>query len=305
MRNLLTSDPDEIERLWYVPPDPQYHPGWLLFSRSFVLESLQGCVYSPELVNETPTRIALATLVCGAMGVTQGILMLVSRIPILNWLMYALARNLPRTSIGFFVRGCYWKPRLAFLGQDTLIDQGVEFTTPRSISIGNRCHIDRDVVISVGQGDGYVHIKDHVFIGRGGHIAGRGGVVIESFVGISARVHIYSVTNTPYDINRPGELISMSHSIPQAQQSTITGEVTIGPYAVIGLGNLILPGVTIGKGAVTHAYAEITRAVPKFAVMKGFARDKQQGWRRPGRLDARLPVERERVPGTGTEALSL
>ncbi len=274
--------------MWYIPPIQPHPPRWLLYTRSFILEMLQGCRWSPENVRHTLAWDALAALLIVCVAVAQPVLMLLSRIPVLSWLMYMLARAFPRNAAGFFLRGCYWKARLAHLGADTLIDQGVEFNAPGRIRVGTRCHIDRNVLLSVGSEPGYIHIGDHVFIGPSSHIAGRGGVEIGAFCGLSARVHIYSVTNLPYHADRPGELATMSHAAPLARQCTITQPVIIGDHVVIGPGAILLPGAALGRGAVVHAYSEVSSVFPKFAIVSGHGRGVQKGWRRPGGLDARL-----------------
>jgi dTDP-4-amino-4,6-dideoxy-D-glucose acyltransferase len=140
----------------------------------------------------------------------------------------------------------------------------------------------------VGSGTGYIRIGDHVFLGPSCHVAGRGGVEIGAFAGLSARVHIYSVSNMPFHADRPGELATMSHAAPLDQQATVEKPVIIGEYVVIGPGAILLPGAVLGRGAVVHAFSEVSAAFPKFAIVSGHGRGTQKGWRRPGRIDPRL-----------------
>lgn len=283
--NPLSKDPEEIRQMWYIPPEPQYDAGWILYTKNFVLQTLQGCYGYPEKVKRSSVWSTIGLCVWAGMVVTQLIVMFFSYIPIITWVMYILVRAFPRNAVGFFLRGCYWKTRLRHLGVDTLIDQGVEINRPNLVEIGSHCHIDRNVLLSVGSESGSIVIGDHVFIGPHCHIAGRRGVEIRSFAALGAQVHIYSVSTLPYHPERMGELISMSHAIPVCQQSTVVGRVTVGEYAVIGFDSLILPGVTLGLGAIVHAFAEVTTSFPNFAIVSGHGRARQQGWRRPGKLD--------------------
>lgn len=286
--NPLSKDPAEIERMWYIPPHQSPRPGWLLYSEDFVLEVLQGKLHeTQQLDRSTGWRLA-AGIVRAGMAAVQTVVMLFSVIPVINWFTYMIVKSFPRNSVGFFLRGCYWKTRLKRLGADTLIDQGVEFNRPSAIEIGSRCHIDRHVLLSVGNDRGFIRIGDHVFLGPLCHLAGRGGVSIGDFAGLAARVSIYSVTNLPYHRERLGELITMSHAVSAERQSTIEAPVTIGEYAIIGIGAVLLPGAAVGKGAIVHAYSEVTESFPPFAIVSGHGRGKQQGWRRPGKLDPRL-----------------
>lgn len=286
--NPLSKDPAEIERMWFAPALPPVRAGWLLYSEDFVLGTLQGCPFDRERVRRTTGWRLLAGGIRGVMGLAQFVLILLSVIPVLSWLVYMVAKAFPRNAVGFFLRGCYWKPRLKRLGVDTLIDQGVEFNRPAAIEIGNRCHLDRNVLLSVGSEKGYIRLGDYVFMGPSCHVAGRGGVEIGDFAGLAARVHVYSVSNLPFHTERLGELVTMSHSAPTSRQCTMEAPVRIGPYAVIGLGTIILPGVTLGRGVIVHAYSEVTLSFPAFAIVSGHGRGAQKGWRRPGRLDPRL-----------------
>ncbi len=286
--NPLCTNPDEIERMWYIPSYTPVKSGWMLYSETLVLSQLQGCFEQPDKVKRTTGWRVAGGGVRSIMAIGQALLMFFCMIPILSWLMYMLARSMPRNVVGFFLRGCYWKTKLRHLGVDTFIDQGVEFTRPHTIEIGNRCHIDRYVLFSVGCDDGYIRIGDYSFIGPYSHVAGRGGVEIGRFVGLAARVHLYSVTNLPFHSERLGELNSMSHSVPTDFQNTVEGKVDIGDYSVIGMGTLVLPGVHLGRGAIVHPYSEVRDSFAKFAIVSGHGRAKRIGWRRPARLDPRL-----------------
>ncbi|MCA9243398.1 MAG: hypothetical protein KDA32_05550 [Phycisphaerales bacterium] len=287
--NPLSKDPDEIERMWYVPPRPAPpKPGWALFSDDFVLEALQDCAFQPEKIQRGGKWAIISTFARICMTIAQALIMLFCMIPVISWGMYSLARGMPRNIAGFFVRGCYWKTKLGRLGVDTIIDQDVEFTNPKHIEIGSRCHIDRGVLMSVPDERGRIRMGDHSFVGPYSHIAGRGGVEIGDFVGISARVHIYSVSNTPIRLDRPGELITMSHTVHPDRQGTIEGPIRLEDYVIVGPFATIMPNVTLGRGCVVHGYSEVGQSFPKFSVISGHGRAKHQGWRRPAGLDPRL-----------------
>jgi galactoside O-acetyltransferase len=177
------------------------------------------------------------------------------------------------------------------LGKDTLIDQGVEINRPDRVDIGNNCHIERGVLLSVGSDGGEIVIEDGVLLGAFSHIAGRGGVRIGEFTATGANVHIYSVTNLPYHMERLGELVSMSHTIPVSQQSVEESSVDIGSYVFLGYGSLILPGTSIGDGTIVHALAEVSGGFPAFAILSGHGPAKQKGWRRPAAIDPRLDAD--------------
>ena len=279
----MTQSSESISGRWIRTTYPVPEDGWLLYSRDFVLQTLQGCYGYPERVVRNVGWDVICLIARSIMLCLQLMVMIFARVPVVSWFTYMLAKSFPRNAVGFFLRGCYWKTRLKHLGQDTLIDQGVEFNRPGCVSIGSHCHLDRNVMLSVGNDTGFIRIGDYVYIGPYGHMAGRGGIEIGSFSAMAAHVHIYSVTNLPYDLRRPDTLISMSHTLPFKDQCTVEDEVRIGQYAVIGKNAMILPGVTLGEGVIVHPHAEVRRSCPDFAILSGYGRAKQQGWRQPPR----------------------
>ena len=286
--NPLSKDPAEIGRMWYVPPRSSYRPGWPLYSEELVLQALQGCYGRPERVRRTGGWRTLAALIRGCMGAAQAVLMLLSAIPLVHLGVYLTARELPRNLVGYFLRGCYWKARLRSMGVDCIIDQGVDILRPERVALGSHCHLDKNCVLGVGDKHGHITLGDHVHVGPWCLIAGRGGVEIGHLTSLVGHVSVYAASNLPYHPERLGELISMSHTAPSDQQYSVEERVTVGDYAVIGLGCVLLPGATLGKGVVVHAYSEVSGAFPDFAILSGHGRAKQIGWRRPAKMDPRL-----------------
>jgi acetyltransferase-like isoleucine patch superfamily enzyme len=282
----------QIADSWYVPPLPPQKSGWVVYSLDFVLATLQGSITEPKKVRRTPFWLAVGVIVRGVMAVAQALLMGLTWLPVVSTFIEIVARTFTRNAAGFFLRSCYWKARLKSLGSDTLIDQGVEIWGPANVSIGSNCHIDTNVRLAAGERRhgqrGSISIGNYVHLGPGVHIAGRGGVVIHDFVGLSAHTHLYSATNTIEFPGDPGQLISMSHMAPPDQQYIIENPITIEPYAFVGMMARVMPGVRIGYGAVVHAAMELTRDVPPFANISGPPRARQIGWRKPRRRSRHL-----------------
>jgi maltose O-acetyltransferase len=90
-------------------------------------------------------------------------------------------------------------------------------------------------------------IGDHVFLD------GRAPLKIGNHVDIASEVMIY---NSEHDINSP-------------DFGATCAPVTICDYAFIGPRAIILPGVTIGRGAIVAAGAVVTSNVPDFAIVGG------------------------------------
>ncbi len=283
---------EQIARSWFVPPKAPRRDTFLVYSLDFVLATLQGCIAEPQRVRRTVPWLTVGVIVRSLMAIMQIVIMGLAWVPILNWLVEIAARTFTRNAAGFFLRSCYWKARLKRLGVDTIIDQGVEIWGPANVCIGSHAHVDTNVRLAAGERrhrqHGYIAVGDHVHLGPGVHIAGRGGVEIRDFVGIMANAHLYSATGVIERPQDPGQLISMSHMAPHDQQHVHEAPILIDDFAFVGMMTRIMPGVKIGYGAIVHANCEVTQEVPPFANIGAVPRGRQIGWRRPRRRSPRL-----------------
>ncbi len=98
-----------------------------------------------------------------------------------------------------------------------------------------------------------IAIGDHTVINAGCHLDGRGGLSIGDNVSISAGTWILT---DEHDVNDP--------RFPE-----ILAAVTIEDYVFVGSKAMILPGVTLGRGAVIGAGAVVTRDVGPFQIVAG------------------------------------
>lgn len=126
-------------------------------------------------------------------------------------------------------RACYRMTGVK-IGQGSKIHMWCSFFEPGNITIGS------DTIIG-----------DHAFLD------GRDEIFIGDHVDIASQVMIYN----------------SQHDIDSNDFGAITKPVVIGDYAFIGPRSIILPGVTIGKGAVVAAQAVVTKDIPEFAVVGG------------------------------------
>lgn len=124
----------------------------------------------------------------------------------------------------------YRKAMLLSLGDKVSILSGAWIDCRGNLSIGDNCVINQDC-----------------------RLDNRGGIVIGSNVSISPEVH----------------LITADHDVDDPMGRERLGMITVCDYVFIGSRATVLPGVTIGRGAVVAACACVTKDVPEFTVVGG------------------------------------
>ncbi len=100
---------------------------------------------------------------------------------------------------------------------------------------------------------GGIKIGSDTIIGEKATLDGRGHLTIGNHVDIASEVMIYT----------------SQHNINSPDFSAETAPVTIGDYCFIGPRAIILPGVTLNKGAVVAAGAVVTKDVAEKEVVAG------------------------------------
>jgi acetyltransferase-like isoleucine patch superfamily enzyme len=171
------------------------------------------------------------------------------------WLRWAALRHLIHTT---GVRG-----RFAHWGQRSRIEQGAKLLSPQLIRVGDDVHICEFAWLNAkddrSDGSPTLSIGDGTYIGRFVQINAWRSVAIGSNVLIADRVcitdadHNFEATNTPIRL----------------QGDSFRGAVSLLDGCWIGIGVVILPGVTVGRNAVVAANAVVTKDVPDFAVVGG------------------------------------
>ena len=99
-----------------------------------------------------------------------------------------------------------------------------------------------------------ISIGDNTVIGRNCFLGGNGGaLIIKNNVSITARTYIFCA----------------SHLVDSPDFASVHKDVIIEDHAWIGAGATIMPGVTIGEGAVLGAVAAATKDVPAYSIWAG------------------------------------
>jgi len=137
----------------------------------------------------------------------------------------------------------------------------VDFVNPQNITIGNNVVIrERSWLAALKHehGEGRISIGDNVHIAR--------DVVLSSAFQIVVGNH---VTLGPRSMMMDNNHNFESPDISVMKQGLSGAPVTIGDYVWIGAHAIVLPGVTVGEGAIVGAGAVVTKDVPPFAIFGG------------------------------------
>ncbi|KJY86189.1 hypothetical protein TW84_20365 [Vibrio neptunius] len=111
-----------------------------------------------------------------------------------------------------------------------------------------------------------VHIGNKVY----GHARGLqigSGTVINPECRLDARGGLYIGENV--SISREVFLLTLSHDHNSSSFDLVPGSIRIEDDCWLGIRTMIMPGVTVGKGAVIGAGTIVTKDVPPYAIVAG------------------------------------
>ncbi len=143
------------------------------------------------------------------------------------------------------------------LGQNVVIEKDVLVFHPENIAIEDNVYIGHQTILK-GYFKGKLQIGEGSWIGQQCFIHAAGNISIGRAVGIGPGVKI--ITSHHNDDHE---------DLPVLHQELKFKAVVIEDGADLGVGSIILPGVTIGKGAIVGAGAVVTVDVPAYAVVAG------------------------------------
>jgi acetyltransferase-like isoleucine patch superfamily enzyme len=153
--------------------------------------------------------------------------------------------------------GEFSRDDLAAVGENVIIEDGVRILEPAHVSIGSNVYIGHYAVLR-GYFANEMIIGDDNWIGQFCYLNSAGGLKIGSRVGIGPGVKIMS--------SKHGE---EGRAVPVLMCDLEFAAVTIEDDCDIGMGAIILPGVTVGRGSIVGAGAVVTKDVEPFAVVAG------------------------------------
>jgi len=143
------------------------------------------------------------------------------------------------------------------IGDDVIIEPGVLVFHPETISIGNNVYIGHNTILK-GYYKNDMSIGDNTWIGQNCFFHSAGGIRIGKAVGIGPMVKIITSVHKDCCLETP----VLFHDLEFK-------EVVIHDGADIGVGAVVLPGVTVGEGSIVGANAVVTKDVPPFCIVAG------------------------------------
>jgi galactoside O-acetyltransferase len=135
----------------------------------------------------------------------------------------------------------------------TLIEPS-KFTIGSDVIISEYCHIYGGLGVSIGD---FVHISANVCVGGGGKLT------VGSFVNISAGAHLITGTDSVMGEGLVGAACPLKFR--QVNRSFIILE----DYSWVGTNATVLPGITIGEGAVVGAGSVVTKDIEPWTIVVG------------------------------------
>jgi acetyltransferase-like isoleucine patch superfamily enzyme len=154
------------------------------------------------------------------------------------------------------MRRATWRALARRFGHGVRIGRGAIARHPETFEIGNGVFIGEQSFIQ-GRFDGRCVIGDHAWLGPQSYFDAR-NLVIEDYVGWGPGAKVLGSQHTGVPVD-----------VPIVQTDLRIEPVRIGAWADIGVNAVILPGVTVGKGAIVGAGAVVTGDVAAFAIVAG------------------------------------
>ena len=153
--------------------------------------------------------------------------------------------------------GTFHRGQFRTIGEHVIFEEGVLVFHPETISLGHNLYIGHGAILK-GYHNSRMEIGDNSWIGQQVFIHSGGGVTIGKSVGVGPAVKILTSRHAEEGIEIP-ILLSRIEVLP----------VVIEDDCDLGVGSIILPGVTLGRGTQVGAGAVVTRSTPPWSVVAG------------------------------------
>ncbi len=153
--------------------------------------------------------------------------------------------------------GRFSREQLAACGPHVVFEGGVRIWHPDRVHLGDNVYVGHDAMLK-GYYRGTLRIGDDTWVGQGVFIHAAGDVTIGRAVGVGPFCKFLTSFH--------GEA---GRDVPILAAPIEFRAIVVEDDCDIGVGSVILPGVTIGRGAQIGAGSVVTKDVPAYAIVAG------------------------------------
>lgn len=144
------------------------------------------------------------------------------------------------------------------IGTSVILERGVMVFHPENIEIGNNVYVGHNTILK-GYYKNTMKIGDHTWIGQNSFFHSAGGLIIGKAVGVGPMVKILTAQHE----------YSGNLEIPVMFKNLNFKQVILEDGCDVGIGSIILPGVTVGEGAIIGAGSVVTRSIEPYTIVAG------------------------------------
>ncbi len=153
--------------------------------------------------------------------------------------------------------GRFERSQLRAVGEHVVFEDGVRIWHPETVSLGENVYVGHGAMLK-GYYKGELVVGDDTWIGQGCFFHSAGGIRIGARVGVGPFVKI--LTSVHEEAGRDVAILEAPLRF---------APVVVEDDSDLGVGAILLPGVTVGRGAQIGAGAVVTKDVPPWAVVAG------------------------------------
>lgn len=153
--------------------------------------------------------------------------------------------------------GAFSPEQFRSLGPDCVFEPGVLVFHPETITLGANVYVGHNTILK-GYYKNELRVGDETWIGQQCFFHSAGGLTIGARVGVGPGVKIVTSVHT-----------EAGRAVPVLFSPLEFSPVTVEDDADLGVNSVLLPGVTVGRGAIVGAGSVVNRDVAPYTVVAG------------------------------------